>query len=110
TQGTIRDEDGNLVRPHAELRTVLASYARTGGRFRVTPRNRFVTKLEKGPQGWKAIYLGRLSEPVEIVGDQSTNGLAAAHYTPGASYPLGRVKGKVFSVLQRDKRLIARKL
>jgi superfamily II DNA or RNA helicase len=109
TQGTIRDENGNLVEPHEQLRSILANLRRAGGRFRITPRNRFVTSLEKTAEGWQAIYLGRLDKPVEIVQAQKGNG-APINYTPGAAYPLGLVKGKEFSVLQRDKRLIARKL
>jgi hypothetical protein len=110
TQGTISDENGKLAKPHEQLRSMLASQLRTGGRFRVTPRNRYVTKLEKTPEGWRSVYLGRLEEPLEIVEDECVNGHPAGQYTPGSPYPLGRVKGKVFSVLQRDKRLIARKL
>jgi superfamily II DNA or RNA helicase len=110
TQGTIRDESGNLVKPHEQLRAALANHRRTGGRFRITPRNRFVTKLEKTADGWQALYLGRLDEPVETIETQNADSLAVGDYSPGAPYPLGRVKGKVFSVLQRDKRLIARKV
>jgi superfamily II DNA or RNA helicase len=110
TQETIRDEDGNLMKPHGQLRSMLASHRRAGGRFRVTPRNRYVTKLEKTPEGWRAVYLGRLDRPLEVAEDQSTSDFPAENYTPGAAYPLGKVKGKEFSVLQRDKRLIARKL
>jgi superfamily II DNA or RNA helicase len=108
TQGTVRDESGNLVKPHSQLSSVLANHLRAGGRFRITPRNRFVTKLEKTSDGWQALYLGRLDEPVEAIETQNEDG-SVADYSPGAPYPLGRVKGTVFSVLQRDKRLIARK-
>ena len=108
TQGTIRDEEGNLLKPHEQLRALLENHRRTGGRFRITPRNRFVTKLEKTADGWQALYLGRLDAPVEIVAPR-TEDVAATEYSPGDPYPLGLVRGKVFSVLQRDKRLIARK-
>ena len=110
TQGTIRYENGNLVKPHEQLRAVLVNLRRAGGRFRITPRQRFVTRLENTAEGWQATYLGRLDGPVEIVEDQKVNGLPSNDYTPSAAYPLGRAKGKVFSVLQRDKRLVARKL
>jgi superfamily II DNA or RNA helicase len=110
TQGTVRDENGNLMKPHEQLRSLLAGYRRTGGRFRVTPRNRYAIRLEKTPEGWHTVYLGRLDEPLEVAEDQGNNGTAAGQLVPRAPYPLGRVKGKVFSVLQRDKRLIARKL
>jgi hypothetical protein len=110
TQGTIRDENGNLTKPHEQLRDILTNLRRAGGRFRITPRNRFVTRLEKTPDGWHAVYLGRLDKPLEIAEDGTVNGTLTDQLTAGAAFPLGRVKGKVFSVLQRDKRLIARKL
>jgi hypothetical protein len=109
TQGTIRDANGNLIKPNEELQEILKQYRRTGGRFRVTPRRRFVTRLEKSREGWRAIYLGKLKEHLEIAAGDKGNGCLAGDYSPGDVYPLGRVKGKVFSVLQRDKRLIARK-
>jgi len=110
TQGTVRDEHGNLVKPNQQLQTIIAPFHRTGGRFRVTPRNHFVIRLEKTPEAWQAIYLGRLAEPLRIVEDQNGNCVATDHFVPRGPYPLALVKGKVFSVLQRDKRLIARKL
>ena len=110
TQETIRDENGHLVKPHEQLRAILTNLRRTGGRFRVTPRNRFVTRLEKTPDGWQVVYLGRLDKPLEIAEDSSVNGTLTDQLTHGAAFPLGKAKGKVFSVLQRDKRLIARKL
>jgi len=110
TQGTIRGENGRLIKPHEQLRSLLRNYGLTGGRFRVTPQNRYVTKLEKTRGGWGVIYIGRLDAPLEPVEQIEANGLANDQYTPGAVYPLTRVRGKVFSVLQRDKRLIARKV
>ena len=110
TQGTVRDESGNLVKPHAQLHAVLAAFRRTGGRFRVTPLNRFVTKLEKTSEGWRGIYLGRLGAPLEVVEPEEANGSTTRSYAPGDPYPLGHARGKVFSVLQRDKRLIADKI
>jgi superfamily II DNA or RNA helicase len=110
TQGTIRDEKGNLIKPHEELRSILVSNLRSGGRFRITPRNWYVTKLEKNPEGWHAVYLGKLHECLAHADEQTVTNLSDNQYAPGAPYPLGSVKGKVFSVLQRDKRLIAQKL
>jgi superfamily II DNA or RNA helicase len=110
TQGTVRDENGNLVEPNEQLRQVLANYRKAGGRFRVTPRQRFVTRLEKTADGWQAVYLGRLDEPLRAAEVKEANGVPAVDYAPCAPYPLSQVKGQVFSVLQRDKRLIARKL
>lgn len=108
TQGTVRDEDQNLVAAHAELETLLAPFLSGGGRFRVTPRKQLVIKLEKTREGWQALYLGRLQSPLEIIRPDEGE---TAHdvYVPGDPYPLRRVRGRTFSVLQRDKRLIARK-
>jgi superfamily II DNA or RNA helicase len=109
TQGTIRDESGNLVKPHPQLQSLLMLSLRAGGRFRVTPVNRFVTRLEKTKEGWHSIYLGRLDTPLQAVESSEVNGNAPDSYTPGDPYQLGKVLGQVFSVLQRDKRLIASK-
>jgi hypothetical protein len=107
TQGTIRDENGHLVKPNEQVQSILTSIHRTGGRFRVTPTNRYVTKLEKIPEGWRCVYLGQLGEA--LVPADEVKGETGHHYSPGDIYPLGLTRGKVFSVLQRDKRLIAKK-
>ncbi len=110
TQGTVRDERGRLLKPHASLKAILAAYPRSLGRFRITPGKHLVIKLEKSSDGWRGIYLGRLDRPVELAGDESSEGVALAQLSPGDTYPLALVKGKTFSVLQRDKRLIANKV
>lgn len=109
TQGTIRDENGNLVKPHLQLRTILSRSRKAGGRFRVTPVNQFVIELEKTREGWQSVYLGRLDTPLRIVELEEADDDVSRRYLPGHIYPLGRVRGKTFSVLQRDKRLIAHK-
>lgn len=108
TQGTVRDEGGNLVQPNEQLRSILTQHHRGAGRFRVTPTNRYVTRSERTPTGWQTIYLGRLDQPLQIAVALSDLELPT-EYRPGDPYPLERVKGKVFSILQRDKRLIALK-
>lgn len=108
TQGTVRDENGGLMEPNDQLRAVLAAYRVSGGRFRVTPRQRFVIKLEKSADGWHPVYLGRLNGPL-VPAEERGSADGVAEYVPGATYPLGLVKGRTFSVLQRDRRLIARK-
>lgn len=107
TQGTVRDENGNLLKPNSQLRTILSSMHRTGGRFRITPTNRYVIKLEKTHEGWRSVYLGRLDQPLARANE--ANGHNGRDYSPGDPYPLELARGKVFSVLQRDKRLIAKK-
>jgi hypothetical protein len=109
TQGNISDENGTFVKPSPELRTILKNSRKKGGRFRVTPTNQFVIELNKTKDGWQGIYLGRLTQPLELASADSIEGRTPAHYSPGDLYPLNRVEGKSFSVLQRDKRLIALK-
>jgi hypothetical protein len=108
TQGTVRDGNGNLAKPHSQLKSILLRYPKAG-RFRVTPINRFVLKLEKTREGWQGVYLGRLDSPLELAGADNSDGDSLRHHEPGDLYPLSRAKGAVFSVLQRDKRLIAKK-
>lgn len=108
TQGTITTEDGRFIEPHTELFEILKQSRKAAGRFRVTPLRQFVIELDKTDNGWRGVYLGRLSSPINAV-----NGDAAQDWLhdlkPGDSYPLSRVSGKTFSVLQRDPRLIAAK-
>jgi superfamily II DNA or RNA helicase len=106
-QGNVSDEQGNLMRPNAELRAVLANSRKKGGRFRVTPVNGYVVELEKTREGWRGVYLGRLTTGLEPAPAQGDGDEHARRYGPGDPYPLGKVRGKTFSVLQRDKRLIA---
>lgn len=108
TQGTVRDEESNLVQPNEQLRVLLGEHHRAAGRFRVTPINRYVTRPERTRTGWQTIYLGQLNQPLEIAVAPSASEVSV-EYRPGDRYPLERVKGKVLSVLQRDRRLIARK-
>jgi hypothetical protein len=110
TQGTVRDESGTLLEPNAQLRAILSAHRKAGGRFRVTPKQRFVIKLEKVPEGWRAVYLGRLDESLQRVASPTVPDGALDALRPGDTYPLPLATGQVFSVLQRDKRLIARKL
>jgi superfamily II DNA or RNA helicase len=109
TQGTVRDEQGNLTKPSAQLKEILSKSKKALGRFRVTPKNRFVIKLEKGQEGWHGLYLGQLSVPLSSADDGDIEGSPQNNYSPGDVFPLGHVKGRTFSVLQRDHRLIALK-
>ncbi len=109
TQGNVSDEQGNLMLPNAELRAILANSRKKGGRFRVTPVNGYVIELEKTKEGWRGVYLGKLTSMLEPAPAQDDDDTHPRQYGPGDPYPLGRVRGKTFSVLQRDKRLIASK-
>jgi superfamily II DNA or RNA helicase len=108
SQGTIRTVDGQLIEPHAELASVLKASHKTAGRFRITPLKHHVVELEKIEDGWRGVYLGTLASSVRTVRLQEGQSDQQV-YQPGDAYPLGRVSGKAFSVLQRDPRLIARK-
>jgi superfamily II DNA or RNA helicase len=109
TQGTIRNENGILLKPNPQLREILRAYHRPTGRFRITPKRRYVIKLEKTLEGWRSVYLGKLDQPVETVNVSGSDDTDSRSYDPGDLYPLDRATGTTFSVLQRDKRLIAKK-
>jgi hypothetical protein len=106
-QKTITTEDGNPIDPNPELTRILSdsSMVKRGGRFRVTPVKNFVIKLEKNASGWQGIYLGQLSSAPRVARESADN--HKDFYSPGDSYPLSEAKGISFSVLPRDKRLIA---
>lgn len=106
--GTIRTGDGLLIERHEELAQLLKGSRKAAGRFRITPIRQYVVELEKIEDGWRGVYLGMLRSPVrtpQLSGDQ----VDLANLRSGDLYPLNRVHGKTFSVLQRDSRLIARK-
>jgi superfamily II DNA or RNA helicase len=109
TQGNVSDENGKLIKPNPELRAILRNSRKKGGRFRVTPSQRFVIELTKTKSSWQATYLGRLSHALELA-DSSSSSEIKTDYSPGDTYPLDKVDGKTFSILQRDKRLIATKV
>jgi hypothetical protein len=107
TQGTIRDGEGQLLKPHPELKKLIDRQG-LSGRFRVTPKRSFVITTERVAGNWQCTYLGRLETPIEAV----TAGSAVDtlnNLSPGDPYPLDLIKGKRYSVLQRDRRLIAEK-
>jgi superfamily II DNA or RNA helicase len=108
TQGNVSDENGKLIKPSTELQAVLRTSRKKGGRFRVTPTNQFVIELSKTKSGWVGIYLGQLTLPLRLV-ESDPSDQTKTDYLPGDIYPIDKVEGKTFSVLQRDKRLIAKK-
>ena len=110
SQWTVRTEAGDLVQPSAELKAILSSSKKALGKFRVTPKNLLVLKLEKGEEGWHGLYLGRLSAPLQLADVTATEAAVQRSYAPGDAYPLGQVRGLPFSVLTRDPRLIALKV
>lgn len=108
SQRTVRTTDGQLVEPHEELAKILKASRKAAGRFRVTPVRRHVIELEKVGDSWRGVYLGTLTSPLRSV--QAEEGQPEnRNWRLGDEYPLGRVSGKTFSVLQRDPRLIAKK-
>ncbi|TGN77241.1 DEAD/DEAH box helicase [Bradyrhizobium yuanmingense] len=106
--GTIRTADGSLIEPNEELVDLLKGSRKAAGRFRITPTRQYVIELEKVEDGWRGVYLGTLRSPVRTA-QLSEDPVDLASLRPGDSYPLSRAHGKIFSVLQRDSRLIARK-
>lgn len=108
SQGTIRTAEGLLIEPHPELATMLKASRKSAGRFRVTPAKRYIVELEKTAGEWRGVFLGALSSPIVAVHSEDDHA-HAGDWQPGDAYPLERVSGKSFSVLQRDPRLIAMK-
>jgi hypothetical protein len=108
SHGTIRTSAGLLTEPHAELISVLKASHKVAGRFRITPVRRYVIELEKTGDIWRGVYLGVLSSPVRSIQPDEEQ-LTHQNLRPGDVYPLARVSGKTFWVLQRDARLIALK-
>ena len=109
TQGNIRDEQGSPVAPNPELRDLLIHARRRAGRFRITPNRLIVFALEKEASGgWRGTYLGHLkAPPAPALQDFLTAPeLTGVFADP---YPLAKAYGETFYVLQRDRRLIARK-
>jgi superfamily II DNA or RNA helicase len=110
TQGNIRDESGSPIQPHAELRALLAHWRRRAGRFRVTPKRLLVFALEKDALGaWGGLYLGQLTSPPKSSSGTDPIVSGSGHTSVGGLYPLAKARGESFHVLQRDRRLIARK-
>ncbi len=109
TQGNIRDENAIPIQPNQELRDLLARGRRRAGRFRITPERFLVFALEKDALGaWRGLYLGQLTSPPK---SSSTGDIGASDSATlaGDLYPLAKARGETFHVLQRDRRLIARK-
>ncbi len=108
SQGTIRTVDGLLTEQNSELTIILKGSHKAAGRFRITPIRRYVIELEKVGDSWRGVYLGTLSSSVRAIRPEQ-DAMPTENWQPGDPYPLSRVSGKSFSVLQRDPRLIARK-
>ena len=109
TQGNIRDEGGIPIQPNQELRDLLVRGRRRTGRFRITPQRFLVFALEKDALGaWHGLYLGQLTSPPK---SSSASDIGASDLATLGSdlYPLAKARGETFHVLQRDRRLIARK-
>jgi superfamily II DNA or RNA helicase len=110
TQGNIRDQNGDPIQSHPELRDLLLRVRRRAGRFRITPKRLYVFALEKDPSAaWRGVYLGQLTAPPVGIPANDTSEPDSALTTVGQLYPLAKARGETFHVLQRDRRLIARK-
>jgi hypothetical protein len=103
TTGTAFDLDKQPIEVSAALQKYLSEFA-TGGRFLVT-LNKF--HLVKFISQSAPIYLGQLDG---LPGpDTSAMPSNLDEFSPGDVYPVKLARGKIFSVLQRDRRLIALK-
>jgi len=110
TQGNIRDENGIPIQPNRELRDLLVHGRRRAGRFRITPQKFLVFALEKDALGaWRGLYLGQLTSPPKSSSGSDIQASDSSATLGGDLYPLHRARGETFHVLQRDRRLIARK-
>ncbi|RXH23041.1 hypothetical protein XH99_16730 [Bradyrhizobium nanningense] len=101
TTGTIFDADKKLIKPDPLLESYLSEFP-SGGRFIVTPNRFYVLRLAAQST---PIYLGRLNAFPS--GGTSANAATLNNLLPGEIYPSKLAHGKTFSVLQRDRRLIA---
>jgi superfamily II DNA or RNA helicase len=110
TQGNILDETGIPIQPNQELHDLLVHGRRRSGRFRITPRKFLVFALEKDALGaWRGLYLGQLTSLPKPSSESDIEPPESAVTLRGDSYPLAMARGETFHVLQRDRRLIARK-
>lgn len=101
TTGTVFDSERRPVKLSAVLVRNLSSLA-AGGRFLVTPNKFHLVKVVgQSPP----VYLGRLDGLPRPDTSETLSNLDDLH--PGDIYPLNLARGKAFSVLQRDRRLIA---
>jgi superfamily II DNA or RNA helicase len=104
TTGTVFDGNRQPVIVDSDLSTKLSDF-QVGGRFLVTPKRFHLVKLMGQAD---AVYLGQLKEL-----PQRGSSPAAPPITDdlhvGSDYPINLAHGKTYSVLQRDKRLIAKK-
>ncbi|HEV8573476.1 MAG TPA: helicase-related protein, partial [Dehalococcoidia bacterium] len=109
TQGTIRDDAGRIVRADSDFREILTTRLPGGGRVRVTPRRHYVVRLERGRDGWRGVYLGKLASKPRAIAAAEEQAVSGGALEAGAIYPLEKIRGRQFSVLLRDQRLIAEK-
>jgi hypothetical protein len=110
TQGNISDDNGNPIEPHAELRELLVPWRKSTGKFRISPRRLFVYSLEKNDSGaWTGLYLGTLTTPPVALNETSPDDRAPGQDSHEGGLSVSRIRGEVFNVLLRDRRLIARK-
>ncbi len=102
--GTLFDASGNPIVMPTDLASKLKEF-RGGGRFLITPKRRYMIKFPRAASGLPAIFLGELSGLPQPSTQSSIQ--AEQHLISGEEYPLSLAKGKTYSVLQRDERLIA---
>ena len=101
TTGTVFDSEKRPIKVSPALEHYLSDFA-TGGRFLVTPNAFHLVRLigQSAPT-----YLGRLDSLPRPETSAAPSNLDDLR--PGDIYPTKLAHGKTFSVLQRDRRLIA---
>ncbi|HEV2548663.1 MAG TPA: DEAD/DEAH box helicase [Stellaceae bacterium] len=112
TGGNVIDNSGRLLRPSPATRAILLKWLRGGGRFAVTPVRKYILKPERGGSASTIVFLGKSPEPLferdEKLCEESSGVGSGLEF--GAVYPFSVDGAERFSVLQRDSRLIAKKV
>jgi superfamily II DNA or RNA helicase len=103
TTGTVFNATRQPIEPVPDLAKTLTDFE-VGGRFLVTPKRFHLVKLMGQAE---ALYMGQLKELPRPGSSAAPLDIDDLHQ--GADYPIHLAHGKMYSVLQRDDRLIAKK-
>jgi hypothetical protein len=92
SQGNVIDADGKYAAETAELAEAILTIKGSGGRFRVTPKRRFVLVRVLRGEAWETLYVTRLPKPLQFDRPTRTHSIEeavvwAANALTGESYP-----------------------
>ena len=112
TKMNIRDSDGRYARNVAELAEAVLATKGTGGRFRITPKKRYVLVRVFEGEEWITKYVTRLDHSLEyaeessdtIVLDDGAPDLWATSAHPGDAYPFPGIPIASDSIRYKAKR------